>query len=94
MDDGVIGGATYTGSKEAGVVVGVRSWESHQLIWGGDTSAIPANIDLLTGGIELGFSFLVRQVEGDDLVSDEILSWSEIIWKSSVVDGPGHFIRA
>jgi hypothetical protein len=60
------------------------------LIVGRDTIAVPVDVDLLTGGIELGFAFLVGQVEGDNLVPDEVLSWSEILGKSSVVNGPGH----
>ena len=61
---------TYIRGVDAGVVVGVRSWETQQFILGGDACATPANSDLLAGGIELGSTFLGRKVEGDDLVSD------------------------
>jgi len=63
-------GATHVRGKDAGVVVRVRSWETQQFVLGGDSCAAPANLDLLTGGVEFSSTPLGRQVEGDDLVSD------------------------
>jgi hypothetical protein len=62
--------ATHIGSEDAGVVVRVRSREAKQFVLRGDPCAVPTNIDLLTGGVELGSTFLSRKMEGDDLVPD------------------------
>lgn len=87
-------GTAYVRCIEARVIVGVGSREAKQFVRGGDPIAISANLDLLTGGVELCFAFRRRQMQGDDLVPDEILSWGEIIRKSSVENGPVHCVRA
>jgi hypothetical protein len=86
--------ATYVGGKKTRIGVGVRSREAKQLVLTGDSRAVPANLDLLTGGIKLGFTLCGRQVEGDDLVPNQILSWSEIFWKGGIGNGPVHFLWA
>jgi len=85
---------THVGSIDARVIIRVRSWEAKQFVLGGDSCATPANIDLLAGGVELGFTFLGCQMEGDDLVPDQVLPRSKILWKISGVSLPIHFIRA
>lgn len=82
---------TYIRYKETRVVVGVRAGEAEQLILGGDPIAVPVDFYLLTRGIELGLAFRHGKVEGDDFVPDEVLSWSEIIRKGSVKNGPSHY---
>lgn len=85
---------THVGSKDAGVGVGVRSWEAKELVLGGNSRATPANVDLLTGRVEFRFTFLGGQMKGDDLVSNQVLSWSEVIRKIGGVNAPIHFVCA
>ena len=82
---------TYVWSVDAWVVVGVCSREAEQFIIRGNSCTIPADFDLLAGGIELGFALLIRQVESNDFVSDQVLSWSEIIRKGSIGNCSIHY---
>lgn len=85
---------THVGGIEAGIGVRVRSGKAEQFVLGRDSRAVPANLDLLTGGVKLGFTLRGCQMEGDDLVPNQVLSWSEIVGKSSIKNGPIHFIWA
>lgn len=60
------------------------------MVLGGDPSLTPANSDLLAGGVEFGFTFLVPQMEGDDFVSDQVISCGEILRKVGGVILPVH----
>lgn len=41
-------GVTYIGRVDAGIGVGVGSWETQELIRTGDSSTVSADFDLLT----------------------------------------------
>ena len=85
---------TYLRNIDAGVTVLVCSRETEQFVLGGDSILVPANFDLLARGIKFGFTHLVRQMKSNDLVSDHVLSRSEIVWKVGGVSVPAHFVWA
>jgi len=64
--------------EDTGITVTVGTGESDELIRTGGSGLAAADVDLDAAGVELGTSGLVGQMKGDDLVTDEISTASEV----------------
>lgn len=59
-----------------GVLVGTR--ESDEFIWAGGSGLATTDVDLDAAGVELGTARLIGQMKGDDLVTEEISTMSQV----------------
>ena len=74
----VVGGAVKGIDEDTGIIVLVGARESDEFIGAGGSGLVTANVDLDTGGVELGTSGLISQMKGDDLVTEEISTAGEV----------------
>lgn len=72
-----VGGVGKGIDTDPSVVVLVGTREADEFVGAGGSGLVTANVDLDTAGVELGTSRLVGQVEGNDLMTEEISTTSE-----------------
>jgi len=64
--------------EDTGISIRVGTGESDEFIGTGGSGLAAADIDLDAAGVELGTSGLVGQMKGDDLVTEEVSTASEV----------------
>lgn len=74
----LVGSGGESIDEDTRVVVLVSTRESDKLIGAGGSSLTTTNIDLDAGRVELGTSGLSSQMKGDNLVTEEISTMSEV----------------
>jgi len=74
----LVGAIVEDVDEDTGVVILVGTRESDEFIGAGGSGLVTANVDLDAAGVELGTSGSVSQMKGDDLVTEEISTTSEI----------------
>ena len=74
----LVGSVAESVNEDTRVVVLVGTRESDKLIGAGGSGLTTTNVDLDTGRVELGASGLISQMKGDNLVTEEISTMSEV----------------
>ena len=73
-----VGGVGEGVDEDTGVIVLVGTGESDEFIGAGSSGLAAADLDLDAAGVELGTPGLVGQMKGDDLVTKNVSTASEV----------------
>ena len=83
---------TYIRGENAGLGVRVRAGEGNGGV--GGTVAVAPNADLRTRRVELGAAFRKSELQGDDLMPDEIVPTLDVAREVERVRLAVHYVRS